>query len=179
MFRVLSTTSGASLLRCPSTLRYIRQASQAASLTPKPPTRAKRKPRTKVTASSSIKVNPERTEDGTEELKKKPVRRKVKTGSDADSATAQEGEKGREGSAVKDVTANKKGRPKTNAKADLEQLGTEARDGEGIVKYLKATKMVKGVRHPTFDYKRVHIVSKSLCGKDPVGLCVILMAYSS
>lgn len=112
-------------------------------------------------------------------MKEKPIRRKVKADSDADSDAAQAAEKHREQSAVKDGTAKRKRRSKSRVIAELEQLGSEARNDEGIIKFLKATKKAKGLRDPTFDYKRVHIVSKSLCGKDTMRLCVFPVAYSS
>jgi hypothetical protein len=161
MFRALSTTSGITLLRCPPTHSFIQLWLQTASTTPsKPIKRGRKKPQSADAYVADIKHEPGLLESP--KPKRKYTRGKAQTGSKRDDAVVEVGEQKTAGVG----TAKKKRTKRYNTADYLGRLASGARDEEGIQHYLKFVYPGHGGRHGiAADGKRVHVLSKSLCGK--------------
>jgi hypothetical protein len=167
MFRALSTTSGSSLLRCPSTLGCIRQPYRVVSSKAKSPTIVQKSPRKSLKSSSNIIAGLGTKDSETKSTKKGRTTRKIQTGSGVDSIATETADKDREDSAAKDKK-EKKRRASRRVSIDIDDLGPNIREEHAVQKYLNAVYKAKrrAIRSRIFDPKRVHIVSKSLCGKN-------------
>jgi hypothetical protein len=84
-----------------------------------------------------------------------------------DSISTETADKDREHGAAKDKK-EKKRRASRCVGIDIEDLGPNIREEHAVQKYLNAVYKAKrrAIRSRLFDPKRVHIVSKSLCGKN-------------
>lgn len=171
MFRILSTTSGPALLRCPSTLSCIRRSYRVAATTAsKRVKRGQEKPHSETSSTVEIK----HLLDETEKPKKQSTRRKVRTRSDTDNAAAEAAKKDGESKGIKVGAAKTKKSKKSKSASTLEQLPSGVRDEEGILRYLNAVyPETTRRRGQVADAKRVHVVSKSLCRKRTASLRVI------
>lgn len=173
MFRALSLIGGSSLLRSPSTLDCTRQSYRTASSKAKSPTIVKKGPRKTLKSTSSINASLGEKDGETKATKKRRGTRNIQTGSDVDNIAAKTAQKDGEHSAIKDEV--KKRRLSRRVSIDIEDLGPNIRDEHAVQKYLKLAYKAKrrAIRSRIFDPKRVHIVSKSLCGKNMLALYII------
>lgn len=188
MFRTFSLTSGLTLLRSASptcTGRFSRIIPAA----PKAVREDKKTLYTEVSAADGAASKPVLSQtNSAEKPKRKYTRRKAPTETNADSSTAQAATGDGQQNAAEDGTPNTKRAPKKDstlgerpqrkytrrtipaAVNNVEALASGASDGDKVSKYLQmgyaTTRAARKSAHlKVADGKRVHVLSKKLCGK--------------
>ena len=106
--------------------------------------------------------------------KRKTTRQNVQTEPNSDDSAPEEADRYGEQKAAAVGTIKGKKAKKSKDVADLVQLASRAHDEEGILRYLKFVYPGgwREKRSIVADLKRVHVLNKSLCGKE--FRCVVL-----
>jgi hypothetical protein len=163
MFRIQFITSGSSLLRSPATLLYIGRSHRILS-TPTTPIKEDWKAlHSGVSKAAGVECGPDLLQPNPiEKPKKKSTRRRAKTGSNADksadAATKEGGER---------ITSEDGPLKKPKRVNNLSALASGARGRDELCQYLTNRYMLSQDKKSAraLDMKRVHVLSKPLCGK--------------
>jgi hypothetical protein len=193
MFRTLSITSGLTLLRSPS-LTCIGRLSQIIPAAPKPVREDQKTLSTSVSKTDGAASKPDLLQsNSTEKPKRKYTRRKAPAEANADSSTAQAATGDGKQNSTENGTPKTKKSPKKDSNLgekpkrkytrrtapagtkeslnNLEALASGASEGDKVSKYFqKGYANTRGARKNNShlrvaDTKRVHVLSKKLCGK--------------